>query len=492
MSASEAKTALDNFFTNTEAKVLFLKGKWGSGKSYFVRDYLKHNSQAPEYQFFVSLFGLTSLKEVRESINANLSIRSRNAEGVKNAIKKISKLADKTKEITEAFGAKAVGAVAAWVASAGDSLFWQYAHSKECVIVFDDLERTKLPIEDILGLASSLSENTKAKIIIIFNEDELDAGDNATLTKYREKVADNEVLFNPSLEEMVANHLRHKALREVVQQIFGRLQITNIRLLRKIDINIETFAALIKPHKITPTDEENLRMAKLVCVKYLSPKPIPVLLVSSGFFGLSLNKQKTEEDAKLHELVRQLDMFPAYPLDELMFECIENGYCSAESIQKQIAAHQTNKQRDEFTRASSQWHAATSSIQPQTKLSRRPNCTPISRHYWEDCVITTPWTTKSAVNATPTSGWQGTRYCQRFGVRLSLSKISCWKNAIWPFLRRLPPGFPGCSRRSTISAPLERKGTSDAPFSQSVAEPVPSCCCRGKDQANDPREHRLA
>ncbi len=44
-------------------------------------------------------------------------------------------------------------------------------------------------------------------------------------------------------------------------------------------------------------------------------------------------------------------MFPAYPLDELMFECIENGYCSEDSIHKQIAAHQTNKQRDEFNAA---------------------------------------------------------------------------------------------------------------------------------------------
>lgn len=353
MNIKEASEAIDSFFDNDKLKVLFLKGPWGSGKSTFVRTYLaaKH-SKAPGYQYFVSLFGLTSLNEVRESINANFhnaSLKGSFLGNVQSNASKLPKAATKFKEASEAVGFKPFGDVTALVASVGTSLFWLYAKTQKSIIVFDDLERTSLGAAQILGLASSLAENTKAKIIVIFNEEKLDETAMLILNEYREKVVDLEILFQPTVNDLVDEFLVEEAIKEPVKEMLNSIKAANIRLLNKINIHLAQFQTLAAQSRLKLSVEEQTRAAKIICLHYASKRTLTPEMVANGLFGLYLNqKSASEQDTQLASIAKALKIFPPYPLDGLVLELIQNGYCSEESKAKYFEKRSTHQARDEF------------------------------------------------------------------------------------------------------------------------------------------------
>ena len=64
MLISELKSFLSKMYNNTEkAKTVLIEGKWGCGKTYTIRDYLK-NRKRPANVIYLSLFGLCSSEEI--------------------------------------------------------------------------------------------------------------------------------------------------------------------------------------------------------------------------------------------------------------------------------------------------------------------------------------------------------------------------------------------------------------------------------------------
>ena len=63
------------------------------------------------------------------------------------------------------------------------------------LICFDDLERKEQAISgsSVLGLISELKEEKSCKIILIYNDRELDEGTEQQINEYREKVVDLEL-----------------------------------------------------------------------------------------------------------------------------------------------------------------------------------------------------------------------------------------------------------------------------------------------------------
>lgn len=347
MTLDQITSTFNSFFKDDKQKVLFLKGPWGSGKSFFVRRYLsQNNSVIPAFQYFVSLFGLETLRDVRETMNSSLEIRTMQ-KGESNgflgkAFRSVGKASDFLKKLPNIYGLP--------VGTIGSSLFWLVAKNQPSIIVFDDLERAKIPAHTVLGLASSLAENSKAKIIIVFNEDELDKEELKKVNEYREKVVDVEILFEPSIKDIVDNYLLEKSISESVVEILANIRSSNIRLLNKINNHLARFKELATEEGVQLSIEELVRAVKIVCLRYMSKRQITSEMLENGLFGLFLKKESaTDEDKQLDELAKDLKMFPAYPLDVITLELVQNGYCSVESRHKYFDKYRNNQVRDEFT-----------------------------------------------------------------------------------------------------------------------------------------------
>lgn len=144
-------------------------------------------------------------------------------------------------------------------------------------------------------------------------------------------------------------YLEEKSIEKEIQDVLTILGVTNIRLLLKINTHLRQVKEMIGSFGVDLSKEEMIRVAKLVCIRYLSKRSITPRMVASGFISVSLSKkQESEEDKELADLTKKLQFYPALPLDGLAFEVIQNGYCSEESTEKFLGKYRDNKKRDEF------------------------------------------------------------------------------------------------------------------------------------------------
>src|SRR4051812_38944131 len=92
----QAKTTLIGFLESTEQRVLALKGPWGVGKSFFVREFIKaERDHLPRFVSFASVFGLRTLGEVRDTISG--SIEPTAAADISAITRKLSQWASKVR-----------------------------------------------------------------------------------------------------------------------------------------------------------------------------------------------------------------------------------------------------------------------------------------------------------------------------------------------------------------------------------------------------------
>ena len=164
---------------------LLVNGNWGSGKTYFFENIL------PQLPWFysntsiisISLFGITSReildKKLKEKyILKNISIPevSQGKKGIllntKYALTKFLtetdiKLTEKDVSLKSLFGAAQV------FAGAWDNLVQIPPRDKlgKVILIFDDLERCPMNMEELLGAINAYVEGSEIKTILIANED---------------------------------------------------------------------------------------------------------------------------------------------------------------------------------------------------------------------------------------------------------------------------------------------------------------------------------
>lgn len=159
---------------------LMIHGTWGSGKTYFIKNTLKTEIESVECpqkdndknktykQIFVSLYGVSSIEEIKERIFYAINPTYKWLEIASNKIvsatefipalgsgfKNVLSCSNKEKE-------KIRNAITNYV---------------DKVLFFDDLERidkTKIDIQSILGYINSLTEHNHYKVIVVANDEVL-------------------------------------------------------------------------------------------------------------------------------------------------------------------------------------------------------------------------------------------------------------------------------------------------------------------------------
>ncbi|MGB9141092.1 MAG: P-loop NTPase fold protein [Aestuariivirga sp.] len=208
MSSNLVKSEILRFLASPKAEALCIKGKWGIGKTFSWKRYLQEASEtsngiAMKRYAYVSLFGMSSLDELKYSIFEGTVPKDKANKGA--SLETLKSTIDSSEGIGRKF---------AWVvnfASRSNNFRGAMTHAffltvRNQIICIDDLERkgSKLDTADVLGLISFLKEERGCKVVLLLNDESLETPERKKFDTYLEKVIDISLTFAPSSKECVS------------------------------------------------------------------------------------------------------------------------------------------------------------------------------------------------------------------------------------------------------------------------------------------------
>lgn len=154
---SELENYLD-YYTNLEdpGYAVLITGPWGSGKSHQTKMAIYEKSH------YVSLFGLSSAEEVYSAVFSKMFPIRSIAKGSGTLLQDVE---------LEYSGAKlSLGGMASGLINA----FIREKVTNDKTIIFDDLERSNIPLNDRLGIINKYIEHHKCRVVVIAHDEKLE------------------------------------------------------------------------------------------------------------------------------------------------------------------------------------------------------------------------------------------------------------------------------------------------------------------------------
>ncbi|WP_220701771.1 P-loop NTPase fold protein, partial [Brenneria goodwinii] len=189
---------------------VLLKGKWGTGKTWFINQTLKVHEQQGGKHLYVSLYGVTSFDEIEDEFfkqlhpllsSKSMALAGKIAKGLIKATLKIDLNGD----------GKMDGSVSAQVPELGLPKY--LTNTSGFVIVFDDLERASIKLENLLGYINHYVEHQGYKVIIVANEEEIltlqekNEDFKHSYRRIKEKLVGKTFEINPNLKGALLNFI---------------------------------------------------------------------------------------------------------------------------------------------------------------------------------------------------------------------------------------------------------------------------------------------
>lgn len=167
MNKDELLTVLLNFYKSDE-NVILIDGKWGSGKTYLINEFIHNFNKLPIY--YVSMLGSRNVND----INTNLYIEINKHSSINQVVpSSINPLKIKFNETTSL------------------DFILKRNHDANAIIIFDDFERySSSDYDSFLSYVSNLVL-FKAKVIVVSNLKELGGGEKLIFDEFKEKIFDH-------------------------------------------------------------------------------------------------------------------------------------------------------------------------------------------------------------------------------------------------------------------------------------------------------------
>ncbi|WP_122571079.1 P-loop NTPase fold protein [Pseudomonas viridiflava] len=207
-----------------------LTGHWGSGKTFFIDNFLAHHYPTPDPKdyIYISLYGLERTEELNEAIfkeiypslnNKGVKIMSSIAKSVLSYLRLNITL--KPNEILDLPPPK--------------------------LYIFDDFERCNIPLDNLMGYINNLLEKDGSKLIIITNENEIK--DSESYIRKKEKIigktfkihSDTEAALSVFTNEIsnIATRLFLAEHRSEILSIYKRSDTFNLRILQQVYLEFD-------------------------------------------------------------------------------------------------------------------------------------------------------------------------------------------------------------------------------------------------------------
>lgn len=236
---------------------VLLTGLWGSGKTWFIKDFLDNHLSQPERVLYVSLYGVQSFDDIESEFfrllhpvlgSKPVRILHRLARGVLKTSINFDWDGD----------GKSDGNISGGIPT--EKLLERISLDPSRILVLDDLERCSIPIADLLGYVNQFIEHGGIKAILVANEVELlkhDTGTDIGYARIKEKLIGRtfEVVpeVGPALEHFAADLPTTRA-QEVVRanfpliaQVYECSKYKNLRLVRHALWDFDRLSQSLEP-----------------------------------------------------------------------------------------------------------------------------------------------------------------------------------------------------------------------------------------------------
>ncbi|EOL8995746.1 hypothetical protein ACVR25_003187 [Cronobacter sakazakii] len=339
MSLELVKKEIVNFLKCDSNQALCIKGKWGTGKTHVWKEAFEHcfseGGISYDLYSYISLFGMDSIDNIKSSIFENTLTKEDflSSPGIitlekhiSASLKKSNKLRGSFKFIETLMGKKGV------IESLSHLGFMNI---NKQIICFDDVERAGRNIHplDLFGISSSLKESRDCKLIFIINDEQMDNDKSKEFYLHLEKICDRILEVEPTPEETFAIALKEgDHIDEIVKDKCLKLNLSNIRIIRKIDFTCRDLIEKIKP-SISSMEKKLVETVVLGVCSTHSPSDFPPLNFIRNYHSLdwyvSEDHKKAKDDPQKTEWMKQLAQYgfsSATPLDNEIFDGITRGY----------------------------------------------------------------------------------------------------------------------------------------------------------------------
>jgi hypothetical protein len=208
MNTENIKTIFKDYLNAENSNyALLLNGDWGSGKSFFWKNTLKEIVKKEDFtEIYISLNGISKIETLEHMLFIKLIpfIGSKDNSVLKNAttlatnvVNKVSSHFLKT-SISDIFKGVSVDAF----------------NFSKYVICFDDLERSQIPVKEVLGFINNYVEHKNLKTIILADEEEINkAQKDESYNNIKEKLIGRIINFKldikETLPELFKKHKTH-------------------------------------------------------------------------------------------------------------------------------------------------------------------------------------------------------------------------------------------------------------------------------------------
>lgn len=250
------KNYLSTYMENPDPRyAVLLKGKWGSGKSYFIKNWINDYKEKEKDNLvvlepiYVSLYGLKEIEQIKLAIDRVLHpiLYSKGADYVKKFLKLAGKVVlkanldfndDNNEDLT--------------FETTLDSFSLLSTKKSEGIssklIVFDDFERCLIDTKDLLGCINNFVEHGACHVIIIGDETHISKLNKKDFIQFKEKTIGREFEVLPDIEGAINSFIdndlgknewliKHKTF---ISDCFKQTKYNNLRILRQClyDFNI--------------------------------------------------------------------------------------------------------------------------------------------------------------------------------------------------------------------------------------------------------------
>ncbi|MCO7504228.1 MULTISPECIES: P-loop NTPase fold protein [unclassified Pseudomonas] len=217
------------------SQAILLTGNWGCGKTHFINYFISNNKSEELKLIKVSLFGLHRISEVEDRI-LGFFYPVMNLKGMKLVGDSIKRIATAIKlEVSEELKAEVSSA-----ASRGSlNLFNLLIEGKsDYALILDDIERSRIPLQDLLGYINHVVETCQIKTILIANEAEFEKGQENDYRKFKEKVISKTFLINHNAENVIDQFLLDDAVniyefKKIIVEAYAASDCRNLRSLKQ-------------------------------------------------------------------------------------------------------------------------------------------------------------------------------------------------------------------------------------------------------------------
>ena len=300
-----------NYYLEKESSpdyAVLITGCWGSGKTYFIRQYLEGKgaagkdvvktfdwlSDCERYAVvYVSLFGAKSREEMDKRVLEKLHpiLNSDYLKSIPTAVSTIAKL---LKEYSDNPTLKATGAVAEIATPFLTEILPNIIKDnggklKGTVVVFDDVERADMPLPELLGYLNEYVEHLHVPCILLADKEKWEEAqkcqkDKSTLhnlSSTKEKVIGKEFQIQTSFDEVwnlwfnqethllgdKAWHLL-KEHHDVIAQVFELSGASNYRSLKHTLFDFQRFIENIQDKYLVDLEYNSLLVADFFAHQY--------------------------------------------------------------------------------------------------------------------------------------------------------------------------------------------------------------------------------